>query len=150
MPRLPAPDPPGQPLIHHHQSGDDLAAGPGEGGIYDLGRPGEPEAEPEPAVPTALDELAALWRSCAPDLTDEQVAVLAQYRDLLHERNQRVNLTAVRDYPGIERRLILESLRLLPALRRERRRAIACWISARAAGCRAWSWRSRGPIWASR
>jgi len=116
MPRLPAPDPPGQPLIHHHQSGDDLAAGPGEGGIYDLGRPGEPEAEPEPAVPTSLDELAALWRSCAPDLTDEQVAGLARYRDLLHERNQRVNLTAVRDYPGIERRLILESLRLLPAL----------------------------------
>ncbi|MGN6030075.1 MAG: 16S rRNA (guanine(527)-N(7))-methyltransferase RsmG [Thermomicrobiales bacterium] len=100
----------------HHQSGDDLAAGQGENGIYDLGQPGEPEPEPLPAEPTPPDELAALWRACAPDLTDAQVALLTRYRDLLHERNQRVNLTAVRDYPGIERRLILESLRLLPAL----------------------------------
>ncbi|MGC4108303.1 MAG: 16S rRNA (guanine(527)-N(7))-methyltransferase RsmG [Thermomicrobiales bacterium] len=101
---------------HHHQSGDDLTAGQGDGGIYDLGQPGEPEAESLPAEPTPMDDLAVLWRSCAPELTDAQIALLAQYRDLLHERNQRVNLTAVRDYPGIERRLILESLRLLPAL----------------------------------
>jgi 16S rRNA (guanine527-N7)-methyltransferase len=33
---------------------------------------------------------------------------------MLHARNQVVNLTAVRDFDGIERRLILESLRLLP------------------------------------
>lgn len=103
---------------HHHQSGDDLAAGQGEGGIYDLGQPGEPDAEADqlPAEPTPMDELAAHWRSCAPALDDAQVALLARFRDLLHERNQRVNLTAVRDFPGIERRLILESLRLLPAL----------------------------------
>ncbi|MGC4192674.1 MAG: 16S rRNA (guanine(527)-N(7))-methyltransferase RsmG [Thermomicrobiales bacterium] len=100
----------------HHQSGDDLTAGREGGGIYDLGQPGAPEAEALPAEPTPLEELAAFWRSCAPDLTDEQVALLGRYRDLLHERNQRVNLTAVRDFPGIERRLILESLRLLPAL----------------------------------
>lgn len=97
----------------HHQSGDDLAAGQG---VYDLGHPGEPEADAEPAQPTPLDELGPLWRSCAPGLADGQVALLAEFRDLLHERNQQVNLTAVRDFPGIERRLILESLRLLPAL----------------------------------
>lgn len=100
----------------HHQSGDDLTAGQGDGGIYDLGQPGEPEPEDLPAEPTPLDALAELWRSCAPELTDDQVGLLAHYRDLLHDRNQRVNLTAVRDYHGIERRLILESLRLLPAL----------------------------------
>ncbi|MGB3330625.1 MAG: 16S rRNA (guanine(527)-N(7))-methyltransferase RsmG [Thermomicrobiales bacterium] len=100
----------------HHQSGDDLRAGQGDGGPYDLGQPGEPEPEPLPAEPTSREEVAALWRSCAPDLTDAQIDLLAQYRDLLHERNQRVNLTAVRDFPGIERRLIQESLRLLPAL----------------------------------
>src|SRR5699024_10422414 len=37
--------------------------------------------------------------------------------DMLHARNQIVNLTAVRDFQGIERRLILESLRLLGRVR---------------------------------
>lgn len=56
---------------------------------------------------------AALMRSVVPDLTDHQVDQLLTYRDMLHARNQVVNLTAVRDVEGIERRLILESLRLL-------------------------------------
>lgn len=50
-------------------------------------------------------------------LSDEQLNRLARYRDLLYEHNQTTNLTAVRDLPGIERRLILESLRLLAPLR---------------------------------
>lgn len=55
---------------------------------------------------------ATLVRSVVPGLADHQIAQLMAYRDLLHVRNQMVNLTAVRDFDGIERRLILESLRL--------------------------------------
>jgi 16S rRNA (guanine527-N7)-methyltransferase len=62
-----------------------------------------------------VDDLAELLRPSAPTLTDEQVELLARYRDALHERNKITNLTAVRNFEGIERRLILESLRLLPA-----------------------------------
>ena len=51
-------------------------------------------------------------------LTEEKVAKLAAYRDLLLDANRRINLTAVRDREGVERRLILESLRLVPALDR--------------------------------
>jgi 16S rRNA (guanine527-N7)-methyltransferase len=42
---------------------------------------------------------------------------LADYRDLLYTANQTTNLTAVRDIEGIERRLILESLRLVDPVR---------------------------------
>lgn len=52
----------------------------------------------------------------ASSLTDEQQRLLGRYRDLLLERNARTNLTAVRDPEGVDRRLIAESLRLLPAL----------------------------------
>ena len=51
-----------------------------------------------------------------PDLTDTQREQLRRYRDLLLERNARINLTAIRDPEGVDRRLIAESLRLLPAL----------------------------------
>lgn len=57
-------------------------------------------------------DFAGLMRSVVPDLTDDQIRQMMVYRDLLHARNQVVNLTAVRDFDGIERRLILESLRL--------------------------------------
>jgi 16S rRNA (guanine527-N7)-methyltransferase len=50
-------------------------------------------------------------------LSGAQVDQLKRYRDLLFDRNQSTNLTAVRDLPGIERRLILESLRLVAPLR---------------------------------
>ncbi|MDQ4099990.1 MAG: 16S rRNA (guanine(527)-N(7))-methyltransferase RsmG [Chloroflexota bacterium] len=50
--------------------------------------------------------------------TDETIRSLARYRDLLLAANQHVNLTAVRDAEGVERRLIVESLRLVPAVDR--------------------------------
>lgn len=51
-----------------------------------------------------------------PDLDDTQRQQLRDYRDLLLSRNTRTNLTAIRDAEGVDRRLIGESLRLLPAL----------------------------------
>jgi len=72
-------------------------------------------SRPDDTPPRSLDELAALLRPWTPSLTDEQIELLAGYRDRLHARNQVMNLTAVRDFEGMERRLILESLRLLPS-----------------------------------
>ena len=60
-----------------------------------------------------LDHLA---RESEVVLSHVQIGQLKRYRDLLFERNQITNLTAVRDLPGIERRLILESLRLVAPL----------------------------------
>lgn len=72
------------------------------------------------ALPQATDEtdpeLIELIRNTMPDITDSQIARLTQLRDLLCEINQRINLTAVRDLHGIGRRLILESLRLVPIM----------------------------------
>ena len=56
---------------------------------------------------------AELVRPLLPEFTDRQVDLVLRYRDMLHERNKHVNLTAVRDFEGIERRLVLESLRLV-------------------------------------
>lgn len=67
---------------------------PGEESFADLLRHGE-------AIPTGL-----------------QIEQLTVYRDLLFETNKSTNLTAIRDLPGIERRLILESLRLVKPLLR--------------------------------
>ena len=53
----------------------------------------------------------------SPSFSDE-LRQLARYRDLLLEWNQRFNLTAMKSGPEIDRRLIGESLRLLPALDR--------------------------------
>ena len=61
----------------------------------------------------SADAFAELVHPLIPDFSDHQIALVLRYRDLLHDRNQRVNLTAVRDFDGIERRLILESLRLV-------------------------------------
>jgi 16S rRNA (guanine527-N7)-methyltransferase len=49
-------------------------------------------------------------------LSSAQHQALQEYRDMLLQRNSRTNLTAVRDASGVDRRLIDESLRLLPAL----------------------------------
>lgn len=62
----------------------------------------------------SADAFAELVRPLIPMFSDHQIALVLQYRDILHDRNRRVNLTAVRDFDGIERRLILESLRLVP------------------------------------
>jgi 16S rRNA (guanine527-N7)-methyltransferase len=70
------------------------------------------ETREAPLPPRDQPTFAALMREVTPALDDEQIARLMRYRDLLHARNQVVNLTAVRDFDGIERRLILESLRL--------------------------------------
>ncbi len=63
------------------------------------------------------DRLASLLEPVGVDLNDEQVAQLTRYGELLHERNAVTNLTAVRDIEGVERRLVLESVRLVPAVR---------------------------------
>lgn len=49
-------------------------------------------------------------------LTPEQVAGLLRYRDLLLDWNTRFNLTAVTDSETVERRLLLDALRMLPAI----------------------------------
>lgn len=68
---------------------------------------------------TAADQrtLPELIASTGLGLTDQQVDRLIAYRELLHEQNAKTNLTAVRDIPGMDRRLILESLRLVTPLR---------------------------------
>lgn len=66
------------------------------------------------APASALDEML---RQSGVSLDDHQVGQLTTYRDLLFAANQTTNLTAVRDLPGIERRLILESLRLIVPIR---------------------------------
>jgi 16S rRNA (guanine527-N7)-methyltransferase len=50
------------------------------------------------------------------ELTAAQHDQLAGYRDLLLERNRRTNLTSIHDPGEVDRRLIVESLRLLPML----------------------------------
>lgn len=59
-------------------------------------------------------EFAELIHPLLSEFKGDQIGLLLKFRDMLHERNKRVNLTAVRDFDGIERRLILESLRLVP------------------------------------
>lgn len=75
-----------------------------------------PDTTPETAA-RDVAAFAKLTRPLVPDLTDRQVDQLVLYRDLLYQRNQVVNLTAVRDFEGIERRLILESLRIRDKVR---------------------------------
>lgn len=65
----------------------------------------------------ALASMASLMENAGMALDGEQLRQLAAYRDLLYSVNQSTNLTAIRDLPGIERRLILESLRLVAPLR---------------------------------
>lgn len=64
------------------------------------------------APPFVVDELAALGLS----LSDRQIAALDRYLALLLEANQRTNLTAVRERDAAWRRLLLDSLTLLPGL----------------------------------
>ncbi len=71
-------------------------------------------------ITSPIDDASSIGdvlRRLDPALDDSQVNHLVTYRDLLYSANQTTNLTAVRDLPGIERRLILESLRLVAPLR---------------------------------
>lgn len=63
------------------------------------------------------ERLATLLEPVGVDLTGDQVRQLTRYGELLHERNAVTNLTAVRDIEGVEKRLVLESVRLVPAIR---------------------------------
>lgn len=65
---------------------------------------------------TPDDRFAALLGRSEVSLSARQVERLARYRDALLDHNKMTNLTAIRDLPGIERRLILESLRLVRPL----------------------------------
>lgn len=78
-----------------------------------------PSASRPIAEPTAGDQdsdFAVVMAPMATQFSREQLDLLAAYGNLLFTANQRMNLTAVRDIEGIQRRLILESARLLPAL----------------------------------
>lgn len=73
---------------------------------------------PMPAPDADTARLSRLLSNLPFPLSDEAVGTLARYRDLLLAANRQFNLTAVRDAEGVEQRLIVESLRLLPALDR--------------------------------
>ena len=49
-------------------------------------------------------------------LSSEALKRLARYRDLLLARNAQFNLSAIRDAVGVERRLILDALAMLPEI----------------------------------
>ena len=80
--------------------------------------PDEPETATGTSERSDRPTFTHLMRHVVPELTDHQIEQLMTYRDMLHARNQVVNLTAVRDFAGIERRLILESLRLHSEVRK--------------------------------
>lgn len=79
-------------------------------------RPADRVTEWEPPAPASWFGLRAAARADRIRLFDDVLARLARYRDLLVEWNRRFNLTAVTDPIGIERRLFLDSLRLLPEI----------------------------------
>ncbi len=70
-----------------------------------------------PVAPGPAEPFDALLHRTGVRLDGNQYRQLASYRDLLHHANQTTNLTAVRDVAGIERRLIVESLRLIAPIR---------------------------------
>ena len=63
--------------------------------------------------------LADESRQLGVPLDGEAELRFARYRDLLLDRNSRLNLTAVRDPIEVERRLFLDALAMLPAIDRE-------------------------------
>jgi 16S rRNA (guanine527-N7)-methyltransferase len=65
-------------------------------------------------LPFATAELAAAAAEAG--LDDGQIRALSRFRDLLLAWNERFNLTAVREAAAVERRLLLDALRMLPAL----------------------------------
>jgi 16S rRNA (guanine527-N7)-methyltransferase len=82
-----------------------------------------PPAPAGPATATAPFHSTTHWSGLFAEaerigvpLDNESVARFARYRDLLLARNAQVNLTAIRDPEGIERRLFFDSLAILPAI----------------------------------
>lgn len=78
-----------------------------------------PDVDRHRADPRLLppeDQFGVMLRQRVPALSERQLEQLRMYRDALFEHNKVTNLTAIRDLGGIERRLILESLRLLDPL----------------------------------
>ncbi len=73
---------------------------------------------PAPGGDDSQESLGTLIQDAGMSLDGDQLRQLAMYRELLFTSNQTTNLTAVRDLAGIERRLILESLRLVAPLRK--------------------------------
>ncbi len=63
----------------------------------------------ELSVPEALALLSV-------ELSDDQLALLARYRDLLLEANERMNLTALKSAEAVDSRLVAESLALIPQI----------------------------------
>jgi 16S rRNA (guanine527-N7)-methyltransferase len=49
-------------------------------------------------------------------LSDEQWRLIARYRDLVLEWNEQFNLTAIREPAGVEQRLMLDAMRMVPVL----------------------------------
>ena len=81
-----------------------------------------PDAPPLSVVP-APQNAEAPWEGLAAAaagrgivLHPEALARLMVYRDLLVTRSQQFNLTAIREPAGIERRLMLDAVSMLPAL----------------------------------
>ncbi|MBA3277099.1 MAG: 16S rRNA (guanine(527)-N(7))-methyltransferase RsmG [Chloroflexia bacterium] len=75
------------------------------------------QQSPAPGGDDSQESLGTLIQDAGMSLDGDQLRQLAMYRELLFTSNQTTNLTAVRDLAGIERRLILESLRLVAPLR---------------------------------
>jgi 16S rRNA (guanine527-N7)-methyltransferase len=67
---------------------------------------------------TSWPGLEAASRHIGVPLDATALARFSLYRDLLLDRNARVNLTAIRDPDEIERRLFLDALAMVPALDR--------------------------------
>lgn len=71
--------------------------------------------DPSPATPS-WPGLAIAAGRLGIALDDEALARFARYREVLLERNAQFNLTAIRDREGIECKLFLNALAIVPAL----------------------------------
>lgn len=67
-------------------------------------------------TPTVPDFIRTDLQKLDLSIADDQLNTLARYLDMLLETNQRTNLTAIKDPDTAWRRLLLDSLTLLPGL----------------------------------
>ena len=80
-----------------------------------------PDIEQQSELPADLDTLRIGARQIGLDLSPEQLAHFARYRELLLEWNQRVNLTAITDPQEVLTRHFLDSLSCLFVIPQEMR-----------------------------